>query len=406
MFEQYNYKLKYYLLVFIFSTYVHAFTHTCYTLEKQQLLSNLPQHEGMLIDIASDRTEEGQYLEPYAAIITFDTPRYIPDATGIYLDCSKSKYKNIFLCQDDKKKETLVLAFKKNHTYFDFEKLTLSDPYSSPKHIYYVSKNKKGFIRGTLSSCYRPMDAIIKIDREPKDQQAKQLLNSLNKLKNIIIYDFDYNDKVAIAVGEDNSIEIRKEQAQDESFKSLVLYSFDKGKHWNKHTQYSIPIQKVILLQNLNALATASIEGAGGTILFTDNGGKKWKTIYDGMMIHDIMFVDNTIYASGYGIIKSEDGLHWQQLPVKENEYFGLFSPAKNSLLVGGKGEILRSQDKGKHWKRTILPDKAKKFTWVSFYQKNHLLYARSARSEIPLLFSKDKGEHWEIESPSSFKKK
>ncbi len=119
------------------------------------------------------------------------------------------------------------------------------------------------------------LDAIVEVENPKNDSQKKQLIDSLSRLKDIIIYDIDYNDEVAIAVGEDNSIETRKAYSQDEYHKALTLYSFDNGKSWNPTYGDEIPFHSVKLIKGKKAVACGMMEGSGGIIALTEDGGKK-----------------------------------------------------------------------------------------------------------------------------------
>ena len=152
------------------------------------------------------------------------------------------------------------------------------------------------------------------------ESQKKKLLNSIS-IKNITIYDLDYYDDLVIAVGEDDSEKTRKLQTQDEYHEAVVVRSLDGGKTWRKigkGLESSVPHDKVIVLDNKRILVASSIEGAGGTIVLSEDSGDTWDVRYSNACIESIKQIKgNTIVGKTFGpTIKSIDGgKNWVDVP-------------------------------------------------------------------------------------------
>jgi len=124
-----------------------------------------------------------------------------------------------------------------------------------------------------------------------------------------------------MAVGEDDSPETRKLQSMDEYHESVMLRSTDGGKRWSKIREgnvSSVPHDTVIVLDNKRIVVASSIEGAGGSIILSEDAGDSWETRYNDAFIESMKHIEgNTIVAKTFGpTIKSIDGgKNWVDIP-------------------------------------------------------------------------------------------
>lgn len=146
-----------------------------------------------------------------------------------------------------------------------------------------------------------------------KNENKKQaLLESIN-IKDVAIYDLDYYQDLVIAVGEDDSPKTRKLQSMDEYHESMMLRSTDGGKHWSKigePNELGVPHNSVIVLDNKRIVVSSSIEGAGGSIILSEDAGQSWETRYNEAFIESMQQIQgDTLIAKTFGpTIKSIDG--------------------------------------------------------------------------------------------------
>ena len=239
------------------------------------------------------------------------------------------------------------------------------------------------------------VDSIIELKNFEEDEKIEKLINSLRKLNDIIIYDIDYNEKVAIAVGADNSLKTRRLSSKNAYSLGITLYSFDSGKHWHKSFGGDVPSEKVIVLEGTKAIAVGMMEGLGGQIEMTNNAGKDWKNVYLGGFMNDITQHSNGFFAVGYGIIKSKDGKKWQTVLDGEKYTFNaIFSIDKKRLIVVYGNKILYSEDSGKSWKKSQLPLILEDVWLATIYKKKGKLYVSSHSNNLKIV-SIDNGKSW-----------
>jgi photosystem II stability/assembly factor-like uncharacterized protein len=243
------------------------------------------------------------------------------------------------------------------------------------------------------------MDAIVMVDNFEKDAQKEKLIDSLSKLKDIIVNDLDYRGRTAIAVGEDNSVATRMEKSQDEFYAGIILYTNDEGAQWKRVYETDIPISSVVMVNDKKVAAAASAAGAGGSIYLTENAGKDWEIVYSGVFINDIAALQSTLFAVGYGILKSDDGKKWKSvMKGGENEFYALLSVDEKRLVVTGESMIRFSEDRGKSWKKAKLPvDIGSGVLMNTLYTYKGKLYVRAVHPEGFCMVSSDKGESWEF---------
>ena len=374
----------------------------CYRIDKHYIHTNLKPKESVIVNIHSLYTHPQQDAERNLTKgdvdIVFDTPRYIRWAGNAYLHCAKEANETVFYCGGDDDGGHMSIMKKPDGIYFKIEGARISETTADPI-IYEIEGKSEAFIKGEPVSCFRSFDAIVKVHNYEQDPLKAQLLSSLSKLKDMIIYAIDYNDKVAIAVGEGNSIETRKAYSKDEYHKALTLYSFDKGKHWyrNGGNNDTIPYHSVKLVKGKRAVACGTMEGTGGEIAMTENGGKRWTRVYSGGFLNSITVQKNSFFAAGYGILKSDDGIHWNRVYRNEHQELRAITTIDNKrVLAVGDELIIFSDDKGKSWhKATFLNDASAQ--WArEIYQKDGKIYVVMGDPDFGIIVSYDKGKSWQ----------
>ena len=366
----------------------------CYKIDKKYIKSNLKQPVGLIINI-HDMFTNPQVNEYNATTgyvdIEFNTPKDIQYLSSAYLMCGTDD-KNLFNCSKDGEGEILVKKIG-NEVYFKLYGARMSQTPDDPI-VYSFHGVSEDFIEGKKVSCFRSLDAVVEVKNFAKDKNRQIIIDSLKKLKDIVIYDIDYNDKVAIAVGEDNSVKTRKKQLEDEYHKPIVLFSYDSGKSWKYSygKDDNIPFTRVKLIKNQEAIAVGSMEGSGGKIALTKDGGKSWKTVYEDGFINDIVQVKNSYIVVGFAVLKSEDGLKWKRVDKpnkKENDFYHVIN-IKDRLIASSYDEILYSDDFGRTWKNSFESSGAMYY----LYKNNNKIYAWSKYNGE--LVSSD-GKNWKF---------
>ena len=258
----------------------------------------------------------------------------------------------------------------------------------------------------TKATGYHLLAAMVNAQNFEKDIYKAKLIASLEKEKDIIIYDIDYNNQVSIAVGEDNSIETRKEKSKDEYYLGITLYSFDGGKHWEKSLGGDIPMRRVIVLDGHKAIAIGSMEGAGGFVKMTNNAGEEWKIVYKGAFLNDITQHSNGFFAVGNGILYSKQGKQWHTvLEEKAYEFTAILSVDKKRLILASPHQLFYSQDNAMSWQKAKVPS-AIEYAWLRYlYKDGKKLYTLPNDLTGFKLRSTDNGIIWQNVSTSKTNK-
>jgi hypothetical protein len=391
-------EMRKYIAGWLFSLSLISAQHICYSIDKSQIISNLDSPEG--VRIAFDNTSLLKNEQNFSVWVEFDTARYIPYAGRGDLQCFQGKKQEDYTCYGDDDGGTIEIKVKGKDVYFKIGMVRLGETTDDPI-VYSIKGNVLHYIKGTVTPCKRSLDAIVKAKNFEEDREKTKLAKSLAKLKDIIIYDIDYNEDVAIAVGEDNSVETREKQDSDEYYLPVTLYSFDKGKHWKRSSQGDIPKRRVVMSEGKKAVAVGSVEGAGGYIFLTENGGADWKTVYEGDFLYDIAMHDKSLIAVGYKILKSNDTKRWRAVKSECKELYAVMSLDKKRLVASGNGEICFSKDSGESWHRAKIADEEEALQGIMMehlYLKGGKLYVWARHPEGFTLVSSDNGEHWKYE--------
>jgi len=277
----------------------------CYQFEKEDFNHTSKIADDLIIDITS-KEYIGVKSSSSRKLSVNDTKYFgcVDHEPGHY-ECSRwdSIEKMHYYIQDD----TMYL-------HVDY----LQSPIEDDSIIHHIRSKDKNFAQGSLTPCYLSMDPVIAVENINKETPKAHLLQSI-KIMDVIIYDLDYHKDLVIAVGEDNSPRTRELQSQDEHHESIILRSKNGGKEWERVDQgSSVPHDHVIVLDDKQIIIASSIEGFGGEVLISSDGGDTWKTTYSAGMIETL---------------KQNDG---------------------EIILTDVTGSIFKSKDSGKSWTETV----------------------------------------------------
>lgn len=177
----------------------------------------------------------------------------------------------------------------------------------------------------------------------------------------VLAADTSPSGEFIVAVGEDASERTKKLQMMDEHHEAVILVSTDSGKQWARMSAGggAIPFDSIIVMDEKRAVISGAMEGAGGIIMLTENRGRDWKTVYEGGMIHDLARNGNeSIWAAGYGLMRSEDGGgSWNPVDLPEIFYYAIHAVDENILVAAGDKGVIRTTDAGMNWSPVSLPD-------------------------------------------------
>ena len=299
--------------------------------------------------IAQYRSEEPQicykfskedFKAPKDIVINLATINEKSEIVGIDFDTSKDNYytyecdfnNDNFKCSKENSIEKFEIKKKDNIAYLHVDYLQM---YENNEAILHRIKSKNSnFSKGVRTSCYPPIAPIIEVEDVRAGSKKEKLLHSIN-INDVIIYDIDSYGDFVVAVGEDNSPEIRAEQYLGYAYASLIIMSEDGGKTWervqNKKHTYN---NKVIVLQNHTIIVSSFADEVGGSIQVSFDSGLCWKNILN----ND----DEKIYGDRFSSLKKV---------------------GKEIVATRETGVVVKSEDDGKSWytvkerKKTHTPD-------------------------------------------------
>jgi len=149
-----------------------------------------------------------------------------------------------------------------------------------------------------------------------------------------------------------------------------ILYTEDGGKTWSvQFKDQDFILKSVSFYDDSNGWAV----GEYGFIYHTRNGGKTWEMqggeygisaktgdVEGGNFLFDVVAIDpQTAWAVGidsYVIKTVNGGKTWQEVSTgaPKTQLFAVgYDPKTGTLITGGSGVLVASQDKGKTWKAT-----------------------------------------------------
>ena len=270
----------------------------CYQFKKEDFNHTSEIPEDLIIDITS---------KEYIGFKPASSRKTLSASYAKYFECVNHKAEHYECSRWD--------TIEKMHYYMQDDIMYLHIDYLQiPKEddtiLYHIKSKDKRFVKGEISPCYLSMEPIIAVQNVKKGSTKEQLLRSIN-IKDVIISDLDFYKDLVIAVGEDNSPRTRELQSQDEHYESVILRSTNGGKTWERVGEVlSIPHDQVIILDEKQIIIASSIEGAGGEILTSSDGGISWKTTYSGGMIETLKRQGSEIILTDIigSVFKSKDG--------------------------------------------------------------------------------------------------
>lgn len=374
-----------------------AFEPTCFKIDARYIKNDFGASEGVIINIGNmfnnPKVNEYNITEAYA-IVDLDTPRYIPYLSWAFMNCYQEE-NGVFTCGADDDGGHMSVKKQDDGIYFKIEGARLNETTDDPI-IYIIEGKSDNFVKGEEKSCFQPsLNAIVKVKNFEENEKKSKLIDSLLALKDVVIYDVSYHQNIAIAVGEDNTLDTRLKSYKDEYHLGLILYSDDFGKHWNRIVEGSTPLHRVIVLDDKKAIVMGSIEGAGGVVKKTDDL-KHWQTIYEGDFFNDIALHANEFFAVGHSIYHSKNGKDWKPIfKVKDEEFFAISSIGKHRLIATGMHGIFFSKDDGIHWQRATVDNDEYGLYMTYIYQKDDKVYIWARHPDGFKIVSDDDGEHW-----------
>lgn len=212
---------------------------------------------------------------------------FVPYSSGAYFECYKSE-NNLYSCSQDDDGGSFNLKYEDDKLFVDLDYGRIADSLDNPVvNSIKEKKENQGFIKAKEIICNK--------EAKVKNELYKKYYNYFGNIEKYSIYTMDIKDEVIIAVGERNTKEVQKQQAQDEYHEGLFLISRDSGKTWVEiDLDYGLPYHDVLIIDKNSYAIAASHEGAGGEVLVTSDGGKTWYSGSTGM-IHSIEYIDGEI---------------------------------------------------------------------------------------------------------------
>lgn len=280
----------------------------CYNFNKEDFMETLKKSEDIFVNLV---LRDGNVERISFKFTT-------TEGSFATYNCTSKKPQN-YECSglEDNSKDKIQFNLKEGGMYLHVDHMKMS-----PSSHTIRSKDKT-FSQGIKTPCYLSVETVIAVGNVKKGSRKDKLLKSIN-LSDLVIYDIDYHQNLAIAVGADNSPKTRELQSQDEHHESVILRSIDSGKTWKRVAwKNDAPHDNVIVIDEKNIVVTASMEGAGGLISRSSDSGKSWKNTYSGGMISSIKQVGKEIVATDIvgTVIRSKDnGKSWTETPKLQKD--------------------------------------------------------------------------------------
>jgi len=138
-----------------------------------------------------------------------------------------------------------------------------------------------------------------------------------------------------------------------------VYRTWDGGKEWKKQAS---GVENVFFSCKILDKENLWLAGIDSLVLHSLDGGKKWERVDTGVKkllpIYEIDFRDQRsgiVCGQGFLLYTEDGGMIWKQSSVGSSlKYIWLYdvaySGSATTWLVGEKGKIFQSLDKGKAW--------------------------------------------------------
>lgn len=135
-----------------------------------------------------------------------------------------------------------------------------------------------------------------------------------------------------------------------------ILFTRDGGRNWK--TQRAGQVRKILYSVAAIDESQAWVTGAGGAALRTIDGGENWIELVTGVTatLLDVQFLDAkrgwAVGTGGVIITTTDGGSHWRQLSSGTNEDLNdvCFVNAQEGWLAGNRGTLLHTRDGGVTW--------------------------------------------------------
>lgn len=199
-----------------------------------------------------------------------------------------------------------------------------------------------------------------------------------------------------------------------------ILHTGDGGATWEEQasgTGYAL--ERVRFVNRNHGWATGgwvrdkgvAVSGGMGIILATSDGGRSWRTVWEGRgpWLHDIFFVDECAgWACGENgtVLKTVDGgttwTHLAATGTMESLNGICFADREHGWAVGGREAILVTRDGGTTWARArgpVLPRPLGMRATLNAVYAHDRARCWAVGTEGTLLRSTDGGETWELQN-------
>ena len=187
----------------------------------------------------------------------------------------------------------------------------------------------------------------------------------------------------------------------------VIIATADGGKTWQRQDDGQNPETIFLDVRFLDANRGFAV-GAYGKFLKTDNGGKRWiaaqpaeeEVHYNRLSVGR----DGHLYLAGEGgtlLVSDNTGKKWRKSEVPyDGSLFGSLPIDKGILLAYGlRGHIFRSEDHGKDW--VPLPNEIKVLLTSGLRLKNGVIVLTGQGGNF--LVSRDAGRSFESWKPADF---
>lgn len=308
--------------------------HACYQFSKKDFDVTLNLSEDIIVGRIGNIDESSQLYLKFSA--SQDMPY------GAYFECTNAKAENYeCLAPYNIGKMQVNMKDESMSIHIDFAQISEN----SEPIIHHIKSKEKTFSKGIGTPCYVSTEPQINIEDVKKGSHKEKLLQSIN-IQDVIIYDLAYHNDLVIAVGESNSLAMREMQTYEENYESIILRSTDAGKSWQMlGDKRDIPNQSVIIIDEKRIVVAASMEGAGGSVYVSSNGGNSWRETYSDGMIKSLKLVDKELVLTDVveTTWKSKDGGEsWkEQTVISEQNSTELTDDEENVSLSKGEGDSI-----------------------------------------------------------------
>ena len=296
----------------------------CYRFSKEDFIETLETPKDIIVNITD-------IYESKLISFKFASSHDIPYTDEVFFECvNDGDHSNKFGCFKSNSINKLQVQLRDDALYLHVDYVQMSSVSEALLHS--IKSKNQTFIKGIKSPCYLSVEPRIEVEDVKKGSKKEKLLQSIS-INDVIIYDLDHHEDLAVAVGSDNSPEVRAAQYMDRTYASVIIRSTDGGKTWQRveGEEYAFN-HNVIVLDEKRIIVSSEIDGAGGTLQASYDGGESWKNIFD-------------------------NGENWEK-SIGAGRITSLKQIAEEVIVTREMGTTLRSKDGGKSWHETPVVEK------------------------------------------------